>query len=222
MLGALFLASLFLTMQTQKIVVSQQSFDSEDHYDLIYSNIENLNGLFARYLDYAEVPTATLQSYHVDYYLAQVLNSYGTKIDRQGYALVPALTAYRFNTITLDPKGMSANSELELGTTKVAPYAGSAVKINFKTLQGFAVLIQSKFADGNNVPLGADVLNANAEIIGMVGQGGQVYLRTSEKTGKLQVKWGDRPSDACYINYTLPEAQLSQNLLKLSQLCVEE
>ena len=153
---------------------------------------------------------------------AHLLNAYDTKIDRNGYALVSSLTPYRFNTVSLDPKGMAANAELELGTTRVAPYAGSAIKIRFKTRQGFAVLIQSKFTDGQNVPLGADVLNEKNQIIGMVGQAGQVYVRTAEKAGKLRVKWGDQQADTCSINYVVPEAQLSQALIKLSNSCIVE
>ena len=153
---------------------------------------------------------------------AHLLNVYDTKINRHGYALVSSLTPYRFNTVSLDPKGMAANTELELGTSKVAPYAGAALKIRFKTLQGFAVLIKSGFIDGRYLPLGADVRNEKNQIIGMVGQGGQVYVRTESRAGKLKVQWGSEHADGCSIDYVLPEAALSQTLIKLSQPCIEE
>lgn len=153
---------------------------------------------------------------------ARLLNGHDTKINRQGYALVSALTPYRYNTVALDPEGMSTNAELEVGTANVAPYAGAAIKIIFKTIQGFAVLIQSKLQDGSNVPLGADVQNEDAAVIGMVGQGGQVYLRTQNKSGKLKIQWSDQRSDTCFIRYTLPEAQLSQAIIKISQPCIAE
>ena len=56
------------------IIISKQSLDSDDAYDVIYSNIDNLNALFERYVEYNEVSTAALYSYFVDYYLAQVNN----------------------------------------------------------------------------------------------------------------------------------------------------
>ena len=56
----------------------------------------------------------------------------------------------------------------------------------------------------------------------MVGQAGQVYVRTAEKAGKLKVKWGDQQADTCSINYVVPEAQLSQALIKLSNSCIVE
>lgn len=61
-------------MLIDKILISQQSLDSDDNYDVIYSNIENLNGLFERYVEYDEVCKEALYSYFVDYYLAQVNN----------------------------------------------------------------------------------------------------------------------------------------------------
>lgn len=61
-------------MSISHIIVSQQSLDSEDTYDIIMSNIDSLNEAFNRYLDYDDVSVAALQSYHVDYYLAQVEN----------------------------------------------------------------------------------------------------------------------------------------------------
>lgn len=61
-------------MLISNIIVSQQSLDSDDIYDIIMSNIDSLNEAFNRYLDYDDVSVAALQSYHVDYYLAQVEN----------------------------------------------------------------------------------------------------------------------------------------------------
>jgi hypothetical protein len=56
------------------IVVSQESIDSSDAYDLIWSNIDFLNALFAEYLGEEEVSSDALLSYYIDYYLAQLDN----------------------------------------------------------------------------------------------------------------------------------------------------
>ena len=61
-------------MLEQHIVVDTTSYDSESPYDLIQANIDYLNALFGEYVNYDEVPPAALQSYFVDYYLAQVSN----------------------------------------------------------------------------------------------------------------------------------------------------
>lgn len=63
-----------IPMLKTSIVISQSSIESDDAYDIIMSNIDILNEAFDRYLDYDDVSAAALQSYHVDYYLAQVEN----------------------------------------------------------------------------------------------------------------------------------------------------
>ncbi|MFV0478456.1 MAG: DUF4375 domain-containing protein [Parahaliea sp.] len=61
-------------MKLSSIVVSQESHNSTDPYDLIYSNIQFLNALFDDYVYTAEVSREALKSYYIDYYLGQVNN----------------------------------------------------------------------------------------------------------------------------------------------------
>ena len=68
---------------------------------------------------------------------ARVYNGQGATINKSGYALVPAITAYQYNTIALDPQGISEQVEIESSEQQIAPYAGAAVKIKFKTRSGY-------------------------------------------------------------------------------------
>ncbi|QNP50501.1 DUF4375 domain-containing protein [Diaphorobacter aerolatus] len=56
------------------ILVSKQSVASDDSYDVIDSNIESVNELIERLVEYEEISPEALKSYYVDYYLAQVKN----------------------------------------------------------------------------------------------------------------------------------------------------
>ncbi len=150
---------------------------------------------------------------------AKINNALGSVINSSGYALLPALTPYRYNTISLNPEGMENQIELESGDIRIAPYSGAAIKVNFKTRSGFAVLIKSSMADGSTIPLGSDVLDDKGQYIGMVGQNGQVYLRTESPQGKLIVKWGDTISEQCSIDYTIKKEQIDQQLINLSEIC---
>lgn len=150
---------------------------------------------------------------------ASILNIQGTKINKAGYALIPALTPYRYNTIALNPEGMSSNTELTAGDVKIAPYSGASIKVNFNTRQGYAMLIASQLKDGEAVPLGSDIQNMAGENIGMAGQNGQIYLRASEPTGKVYVTWGDESSDRCVIHYQIPEDQIDTPLVRLNEIC---
>lgn len=150
---------------------------------------------------------------------AKVMYGQGASIDRFGYALVPTLTPYRYNTITLDPQGMAQNTELQDAQRRVAPFAGSAVKITFRTLTGYPVLIKTELPDGDVVPMGADVHNSKGAIVGMVGQAGQAYLRAETLTGRLSIVWGDSNSERCTLNYDLGHPAKDQPIINIRALC---
>ena len=150
---------------------------------------------------------------------AHVLSGENIKINKQGYALVPSLSPYRYNTVALNPEGISSHTELESGDVKIAPYSGSSVKVKFKTRQGYPILIRSSLSSGQFVPFGSDVLNENSENLGIAGQNGQIYVRADKEEGKLNVIWGDEPEDSCFINYKIPSDQLNQPLVRLDAIC---
>lgn len=150
---------------------------------------------------------------------ARIFNGQGTRINRQGYALLPAITPYRYNNISLDPAGISDRVEIETNDQRIVPYAGAAVKVQFKTRIGYPLLIQAKLNSGETVPLGADVLDEQKNVIGMVGQGGQMYVRTASKSGKLSVQWGDEKSQQCEVPYFIDDDLLKQPVIRLEQTC---
>lgn len=147
------------------------------------------------------------------------MNSQGTTIDDSGYALVPALTPYRYNTVAITPEGLNQKTELDDGQRRVAPYAGAAVKITFKTRSGNALLVKALLPDNQAVPMGADVLDETGSVIGMVGQGSQAYLRSEKPAGALTLRWGDRPEEQCALHYDVSGRDLDQPLLRVTSDC---
>lgn len=150
---------------------------------------------------------------------ASVLGGQGAKIDDSGYAVVPSLTPYRYNPVGLDPTGINKQAELVETEQRVAPYAGAAVKVSFKTLAGHALLIKAKQADGSPLPLGANVLDSKGVNIGMVGQGGQLYARADGEQGRLIVQWGDTADEQCQLPYDLKGLDTEQALIRLEANC---
>lgn len=150
---------------------------------------------------------------------ASVYNSGQSIIDSQGYALVPSVTPYRYSRVTLDPQGIDGNAELIDSERRVAPVAGAAVKVVFRTRTGHALLIQARLPGGEPVPLGADVTGPDGTIIGMAGQNGQLYLRTEQPEGELIVRWGDGEQDRCRLTYRMTQKETTQPLTKLSAIC---
>ncbi|RMH90933.1 fimbrial biogenesis outer membrane usher protein [Lysobacter pythonis] len=135
---------------------------------------------------------------------ALVSNMPGLRIDGRGYAVVPYVSPYRLNTVTLDPAGMSHEVELESSSQSVAPFAGAVSHLRFNTRKGRALLIRMRNPDGRAPPFGAQVRDARGQPLGMVGQGGRLYVRSERDRGRLQVEWGGDASQRCTVDYQIP------------------
>lgn len=115
------------------------------------------------------------------------ISSYpGLKLDHWGNAVMPASMPYQRNSVSIDPKELSDRVELESTTQNVVPRAGAVVVAEFATQQGYALLLVPSRPEGG-LPFGAMVTDSRGNTVGMVGQGGTVYARVSDKTGQLFV-----------------------------------
>lgn len=142
----------------------------------------------------------------------------GVKINRFGMAIIPSLSAYRFNNVNLDPKNMSTKVELNETQKKIAPYAGAIPVIRFNTKIGHAILMDVKTSKGEYLPVGAIVTDYKGNDIGIVGQGSQVYIRVPEIKGKVTINFDT--SKKCIVNYNLEDNELNSDLIYLKGVCV--
>ncbi|WP_264643171.1 fimbria/pilus outer membrane usher protein [Candidatus Symbiopectobacterium sp. NZEC127] len=133
---------------------------------------------------------------------ASVSSYPGVSIDSRGYAVVPYLSPYQMNEINLDPKGASANLELDNTSMKVAPHSGAVVKVKYNAKSGTPILVNATY-QGEPVPFGADIFDSQGNSVGAVGQGGQLYARVSQDKGQLRVQWGEDPDMSCTVGYLL-------------------
>ena len=150
---------------------------------------------------------------------ARVENGNGAVVDRNGYAVVPNLEPYELNTVGLDPKGMPVGTELKATTVSVAPRAGSVVKLKYETKAGRAVIIDSRKADGEPLPFGADVLDDQGTNVGVVGQAGRVIATGLLASGNLTVRWGEGAEHSCRIKVTLPEKPAASGFERVDATC---
>jgi len=135
---------------------------------------------------------------------AHVLGYSNVTLDSRGYAVVPYLTPYRMNEIAIDPKGLSDDVELKTTSQQVAPHAGSIVMMRYATVTGRALLIDAKQPDGTQLPFGADVIDADGNTVGVVGQGGRAFVRLPKDETDLTIRWGDAPEQQCKMQIDLP------------------
>lgn len=152
---------------------------------------------------------------------AAVSNTTGLRVNKSGYAVIPYVTPYRLNDISLDPQNMSIDVELSETSQKVAPYAGAIVQVSFVTKQGKALYIRALTTAGKNLPFTANVYDTAGENVGIVAQGSLIYLRTQQIKGQLQVKWGEAADEQCWIHYDL-SAQTqdkTKHMLMTNEVC---
>jgi outer membrane usher protein len=133
---------------------------------------------------------------------ARITNSSGATVDGQGYGVVPYLSAYSRNRIELDPEGLSRDVELKNTSSEAIPVAGSVIKVKFETSKEKTLLINAKFSDGKPLPFGAEVIDsASKNLVGYVGQAGNIFARGVGVQGQLLVKLKDRD---CQLDYKEP------------------
>lgn len=129
----------------------------------------------------------------------------GVKTDFRGYTIVPYVSPYRKNDISLNTETFGDNTDIAVATQTVIPTRGAVVKANYQTSVGKRVLMVLLRANGQPVPFGATVSVANDKNNQgfIVGDGGQVYLTGVKDTGNLYVKWGTDNSQQCHAQFML-------------------
>lgn len=138
---------------------------------------------------------------------AYVNGSRGARVDGRGYAVVTGLSAYRFNDVTLDPKGLAANVELSTTRLRTVPTAGAVVALAYETRKGYPVLFQLTQRDGQLVPFGAVVEDAAGNELGYVGSNSSAFVRVPADSEPLRVYWGKSSEQRCTVNVkNLPSA----------------
>ncbi|WP_426162373.1 fimbria/pilus outer membrane usher protein [Pseudoduganella sp. R-32] len=154
---------------------------------------------------------------------ASVFNAPGVKVDGRGYAVVPYMTPYRMNNVEIDPKGAASNVDFTSTSAQVAPRANSVVMVRFGTVTGRAALLTLTGADGAPLPFGSTVRDAQGVEVGVVGQGGQLYVRGIEDRGHLYADWGDGAAQRCDFDYHLQQqAGAASPFSRSSAVCVAQ
>lgn len=155
---------------------------------------------------------------------AKITNTSGVEVDSRGYAIVPYLTPFKMNQVSLDPLGLPAEVELHETSQHVAPLAGAVPLLVFKTSYSRSALVRAKHEDGSPIPFGAVVSDMEGKDLGFVGQSGKLLLRGLDEQGQLQVHWKTPAGPAgCSLSYALPAKQAGsdpQTLPSLELPCV--
>lgn len=119
---------------------------------------------------------------------AALPGSPGTRVDGNGYAILPYLRPYRINAVEIDPKGTREDIAFDRTVAQVVPWEGSVVKVTFGTKVQNSVIRQARMPGNRPLPFGASITDPTGQDIGVVGQGSMMFI--SDKTVRqATVKW---------------------------------
>ncbi|WP_337262272.1 fimbria/pilus outer membrane usher protein [Serratia sp. MMO-24] len=142
----------------------------------------------------------------------QVMNGGNVQTDGRGYAVVPYLSNYQANSISLNPATLPDDVDLTQSSVNVYPTKGAVVLANFATRVGYQALV-TLLQGKTPVPFGALVTVEGAPgseaNTGIVGDDGQVYLSGLPEQGRLWVNWGKDVGQQCRAAYSLEGATVA-------------
>ncbi|CNH99296.1 fimbria/pilus outer membrane usher protein [Yersinia pekkanenii] len=130
---------------------------------------------------------------------AMLFNGRGAKIDSRGYAIMTSLTPYRENSVGIDYNKLPDSVDVLENQKIVVPRAGSMIPVSMKTITGTALILIVRDENKEFIPIGTELLDADAVSQGIVGQGGMVFIRGwSPGTQPLHAIWNSG-KDKCRI-----------------------
>jgi outer membrane usher protein len=108
---------------------------------------------------------------------ARLLNGYGSSVDGNGYAIMPSLTPYRENVVSLNARGLPETVDVLENEKTVVPRKGAAVGVNMKTITGAPFVLTIRNDQQEYLPIGTDIQTEDGNSLGVIGQGGMAFVR---------------------------------------------
>jgi len=144
----------------------------------------------------------------------KVQSAQGIRTDLWGNAIVPTLTSYRHNTVTVNSQGRD-DLDIQDASLDLVPTKGAAVLAAFNARAGKRGLLTLRH-HGGAVPFGAVLSVDNTTSI--VGDDGEVYVTGLKEATRFTVQWGEGSAQHCSGAVTVPE-QISAPVFKASVAC---
>lgn len=155
---------------------------------------------------------------------AKLFNGQGAQIDRFGYAIKPSLNPYRENPVQLDVKGLPDTVDVLDNEKRVYPRQGAAISVVMNTITGNPMILTLRDGAQNFLPIGTDLLDSSGKSQGIVGQGGQAFVRGWDPAkGPLQVTTqGQKLKCIAKGATSTPQADTNAiNLARLEVVCLQ-
>lgn len=139
----------------------------------------------------------------------KVVNNSGIYTDDKGFAVVPYVTPYRQNNVSLDTASLNKNTDVLNDTRTVVPTKGALVLADYPTVTGYKIMLQ---LSGHEIPFGATASIKHHDNVpeGIVDERKRVWLNGAPEKGIVEVTWtGGR----CQASYQLAKPSDSTQTL---------
>ena len=127
----------------------------------------------------------------------KVANNGGVYTDSKGFAVVPYVTPYRQNSLSLDTATLNNNTDVLNDTRTVVPTKGALALADYPTVTGYKIMLQMS---GKEVPFGATASIKNRDNLtdGIVDERQRVWLNGAPEKGTVEVSWAGESCRATY------------------------
>lgn len=128
----------------------------------------------------------------------------GVSTNRWGRAVVPSISPYRDNALSLDTRHAQDNIELIDGGDNVIPTHGAVVVRRFQTKVGRRAIVILSLPDGKPAPFGASAWQGK-EQVGMVADHGMLYLNGILENGNTTLQVNLDNNAQCQFTLPVPD-----------------
>jgi len=127
----------------------------------------------------------------------KVSNNTGIYTDNKGFAVIPSVTPYRRNSLTLDSSSLNSRTDILNDTTTVVPTKGALALAEYPTVTGYKAMFHLQ---GATIPFGATVSVKNGSVTteSIVDDRQRVWLSGVPEKGTLSVRWENGSCQAAY------------------------
>lgn len=136
--------------------------------------------------------------------------------NRFGKMVISDVSSYYRNQVGIDINRLPENAEVTSSMVRVTLTEGAIGYRHFSVLAGQKAMAVIRLADGSFPPFGAQVFNARQQEVGLVADGGSVYLSGLQSGQQMSVHWDGKTQ--CTL--TLPQLD-SASLANLLLPCMK-
>jgi outer membrane usher protein FimD/PapC len=139
-------------------------------------------------------------------------------VNKQGYALIPFATPYRYNDVEIDVESFKNGYDINDKILKVAPTRGAIAKVTFDVENGYSFLVRPKLNE-ENIKFGTIVENEENKTTTISNDDGTVYIPAVKNGAKYKVYWSK--TQVCEFSIQYDDNEKLKNINKKDVICEE-